>query len=1488
MNKLFKQAVSMTLAMVMVLGLVFTGIPVYAEDSDGDASLLQLQTLEPLTLVAGNSTWKYLDHGTDQGTVWRSVYDDSTWASGQAPLGYKDNGTGVSSKQFGPLNTNISYGSNVSKKYRTSYFRTNVTVNMEEIKKFDTILGNFAFDDGVVLYLNGAEIYREAMPAGEIDFQTKSSTNASNPNEFTKVDLTEIVKANLKVGSNELSAEVHQSTDGSSDLYWDMNLIAYPAVETVDPGVGKPDSIALTFNGNPQTSMGFAWYAPENVTGTKLEVVEASKLVGGQFPSVEAQTYEGTSVTTSVYMTKADKSAKKAVVLTSHKVIADRLQPGTEYAYRAGDGQADNWSNIGIFKTESSSNKAYKFLYTTDSQGTTEEDFDIWNHTLQEGMAKFPGSEFILNSGDLVDNGDIEEQWGWFFNKPKDILANIPLVPLVGNHESKSFSNYTTHFNLPNISNTGAKPDGSVYSFDYGSAHYMIINTEYYGASSNLENNEIYRKQVEWLRSEAAKSDQKWKVVLLHKSPYSVASHTNDTDVLYYRTQLTKVFDELGIDMVIGGHDHTFARSFQMYGNEPLTDIVPDANGVVTNPKGTLYLITNAAGNKKYNVKAGVPFPFAAKYGQPNKEMFTGMTVTNDELSYEAYTTITDGSTDLYDKYSIHKSDVMVKPVQNAKATVADGGKITLTWDAPATGAPVTGYRIYEKNDLVAANWTVSVPNTEGTTSYSYTVENTNPNQTYQFVIKAVSDRTNSEAAIASTDSIKKVTVTFNGDPVSAKGFTWYTALTSAGTDLQVVEKTGAEADFTKALEFTGRSLVSRNSKDELVHKAEATDLKAGTTYYFRVGDKNLGLWSEVGTFETAAKSGAFTFIDLADTQAKTEDEAILSGETMAKALTTFPDAKFVAINGDIVDTGTNESQWNWLLGHSQDTLLNTTIVPVAGNHEDKANAFYEHYNIKEASGSPTVTGAYYSYDYSNAHFVVLNTNENSDEYANFSTEQLDWMKADVKAAKAAGAKWIIVAMHKGPYTTSNHATDKDIMGPNGERAKVAPMMAELGIDLVLQGHDHIYARTKPIKADGTAADTVKIKESFNGQTVEYTVNPDGTIYLIPATAGAKVYYKNMKPALGDAYYNLFEVANENTAAKYGPDPSDITRPKRGQVQTFVGITVDAGKLTAVSYEIDQNINDAKPYVLEEFGIVKADENGGVTPTPTPEPTTPTTPPTTEPTTPTTPPTTEPTTPTTPPTTEPTTPTAPPTTEPTTPTTPPTTVPTAPTTAPTTPPTTVPTAPTTAPTTPTASPTTAPTAVPTPTTAPIPTATPEVKPVFADTSSHWAAAVIQKAVSAGFVNGYPDDTFRPNQKVNRVEFITMLARALQLPGSDTSSNFKDAEKIPAWAKSFVAQAVSLQIISGYDDGTFRPTQELTRTELAVMVVRTLGITVDPKATLSFKDAKDVPAWGVPYIAAAVEEGLVNGVGQNQFAPNQKATRAEAVTLILALLEKAQK
>ncbi len=437
----------------------------------------------------------------------------------------------------------------------------------------------------------------------------------------------------------------------------------------------------------------------------------------------------------------------------------------------------------------------------------------------------------------------------------------------------------------------------------------------------------------------------------------------------------------------------------------------------------------------------------------------------------------------------------------------------------------------------------------------------------------------------APTGTVSKVTIAFNGDTETSKGFTWYTTLASGNSDLQVVKKEGDTADFSNAVKFTGRFAASTTSAAEVVHKAEATGLEPGTAYFFRVGDEKLGIWSETGTFTTASKDGSFTFIDIADSQAKTEEEAILSSETFSKAAQTVPDSEFIVLNGDIVDSGMMEDQWGWLFGSSQQTLLNTTFAPVAGNHEEDKTSFFEHFDMKPADNSSTESGVYYSFNYRNVHFVMLNTNEDSPEYADFTPAQIKWMQDDVKAAKDAGSEWIIAVLHKGPYTTSNHSEDADIMNEkNGVRTLVAPMMSELGIDLVFQGHDHIYARTNPIK-NGQAAPAEKTTETLNGQTIEYTVKPDGTIYVIPATAGPKVYYKSK--TMPESYFELFERAEENHAAVYGADPEDASRPVRSAIQNFMSITIDGNKLTAVTYEIDQNKDGAQPFIVDQFGIVK-------------------------------------------------------------------------------------------------------------------------------------------------------------------------------------------------------------------------------------------------------------------------------------------------------------
>ncbi|WP_339850008.1 5'-nucleotidase C-terminal domain-containing protein [Paenibacillus sp. FSL W7-1088] len=174
--------------------------------------------------------------------------------------------------------------------------------------------------------------------------------------------------------------------------------------------------------------------------------------------------------------------------------------------------------------------------------------------------------------------------------------------------------------------------------------------------------------------------------------------------------------------------------------------------------------------------------------------------------------------------------------------------------------------------------------------------------------------------------------------------------------------------------------------------------------------------------------------------------------------------------------------------------------------------------------------------------------------------------------------------------------------------------------------------------------------------------------------------------------------------------------------------------------------------------------------------------------------------------------------------------------------------------------------------------------ILKDIGNHWAAAAIEQAISRGIVNGYQDDNFRPNAPATRAEFIVMLARAFELPASSKALTFKDASKIPAWAQSFIAQAVEQGIISGYTDETFRASGKVSRVEMTVMLVRALGLAVESNATLTFADANKIPAWAVPYIAAAYDAGLVKGTGKNLFNPLSEATRAEVVTLLMSASE----
>ncbi|MEC0231197.1 S-layer homology domain-containing protein [Paenibacillus alba] len=177
---------------------------------------------------------------------------------------------------------------------------------------------------------------------------------------------------------------------------------------------------------------------------------------------------------------------------------------------------------------------------------------------------------------------------------------------------------------------------------------------------------------------------------------------------------------------------------------------------------------------------------------------------------------------------------------------------------------------------------------------------------------------------------------------------------------------------------------------------------------------------------------------------------------------------------------------------------------------------------------------------------------------------------------------------------------------------------------------------------------------------------------------------------------------------------------------------------------------------------------------------------------------------------------------------------------------------------------------------------------LSDISGHWAEANIKQAISRGIVSGYPDGTFKPGKTVTRAEFAVMLMNTLKLQGEGAELTFTDSAQIGAWAKKAVAQAVQAGIINGYEDGSFRPDAVITRAEMAAMITAALGKSNQANAATGFADDKDIPAWAKASVAYVKQAGIVQGKGDNQFAPLDNATRAEAVTVLLNMLAQKSK
>ncbi|MBR5262195.1 MAG: fibronectin type III domain-containing protein, partial [Clostridia bacterium] len=178
------------------------------------------------------------------------------------------------------------------------------------------------------------------------------------------------------------------------------------------------------------------------------------------------------------------------------------------------------------------------------------------------------------------------------------------------------------------------------------------------------------------------------------------------------------------------------------------------------------------------------------------------------------------------------------------------------------------------------------------------------------------------------TDAVKRVSVSFNGDATTSRGFCWYTENYS-DADVQIVKTAEFNGSFAGAAVYSSDDVYS--FRDQYCHKVTVSDLEPGTAYTYRVGDKSKDLWSEAGTFVTDDGDDAFSFITIADVQASSDENFSEAAQTLRGAMATLPESEFTVSLGDYVNDNTND-EWDWYFNNFAFNNMATTVAPVAGN----------------------------------------------------------------------------------------------------------------------------------------------------------------------------------------------------------------------------------------------------------------------------------------------------------------------------------------------------------------------------------------------------------------------------------------------------------------------------------------------------------------------------------------------------------------------------
>lgn len=399
-------------------------------------------------------------------------------------------------------------------------------------------------------------------------------------------------------------------------------FISKERAEEITVANGKqPSMLTTNFGSDPATQRHFTYFTDRRVTDGAIQYTADLENKTGVTTKDAATAIYGT---TKPLIDLGIWCQTGYVELSRHTVELTGLTPDTTYAYRAGSPDKGYWSEWHTFTT-AAENGGFEVLVASDLQSSTASAYQRIDSVYREVLAsQFAGGlDFLINPGDVVDNSRNLSHFRWFIDSSADIYANYPMVVAPGNHDEKHFEldkashaeyygvsqdavvteyNYLwSHYNLV-LTESQKQQSGFYYSFDYSGVHFVVLNTNDIVTEKvgDAKVSKLGQTQFNWLVADLAASDAKYKVVIMHKSLYSEGSHSYDNDVMGMRAQLTPVFAEYGVNLVLAGHDHVYNETFYLDANGKKVRTNANKKNEISDA-GTLYVTMGTLGEKFYN-----------------------------------------------------------------------------------------------------------------------------------------------------------------------------------------------------------------------------------------------------------------------------------------------------------------------------------------------------------------------------------------------------------------------------------------------------------------------------------------------------------------------------------------------------------------------------------------------------------------------------------------------------------------------------------------------------------------------------------------------------------------------------------------------------------------------------------------------------------------------------------------------------------------------